>query len=156
MQFSNRQSASVIALAFLSLLTGVDSTEIDTATTNIESRALCSGTGPGVCNLGVAIFDGTDGLGTFVTSINAFDRYCNSIGFATSWEPGDCFFSQLPYAICIDEMDPVSQTISFRYADQSISSSRGQCYCSSSGGLDCWVNGTPYRGTTCCQCAFNC
>jgi hypothetical protein len=163
MRYFTSLPAQAGALIFAFLVTGAMSSPIDTSaaaprdeeTANIFKRGLCTGTGPGVCNLGVATWDYPD-IPDIVTSVSVFDRWCNRIGAQPYPTASQCFYSQLPYSVCMDELDAASRTIVFRYAGQTISSRNGQCSCSDSGGTRCWVNGIGYSGTHCCQCAFNC
>jgi hypothetical protein len=159
MRFAKHQSALTIALTMVLLLTGAHSNPIDTTPVVVERRGLCTGTGPGVCNLGVAFWlDPTtpNDADDYVFSATIFDRYCNVIGFQDYPSAGECIFSQLPYAVCLDQLDIETQQITFRYAGQTISSNQGECSCTALGSEECWVNGVYYDGDICCQCAFNC
>jgi hypothetical protein len=162
MHFLRSQAALASILMLTSLLTGALASPIDKSVVtdnppHIFRRAMCTGTGPGVCNFGVSIIvDQMPGWDT-VGQVGIFNRWCNQIGFVpNNWQPGQCFGSQLPYTVCVDEMDAPSRTITFRYAGQHISSRNGQCHCEATNGLYCWVSGKAYQGSVCCQCAFNC
>jgi hypothetical protein len=90
MHLLKHQNALASVLIFASFLTGAVSSPVDTAVVvsrddntpeTLFKRALCSGTGPGVCNLGVSMYDypGQTEFNTIET-VQVFNRYCQEIG----------------------------------------------------------------------------
>jgi hypothetical protein len=86
MHFLKSRTALASTLALASLLTGAVSSPIDTAVVSprddntpetLFKRALCSGTGPGVCNVGYSLWN-YPGQPEFnsISTVQVFNRYC--------------------------------------------------------------------------------
>lgn len=104
------QFSKVITLIFAALLTLVSASAIpatsnslttrgtENATVTADGPPFCSGTGPGVCNMAFAWYQGAGQVNQFAF---IYDRFCNEIG---AWAGADANAfdmpsPQLPYVI---------------------------------------------------------